>query len=389
MIVALEVTGLRSFLAAQGQPLRFAKDVLKVGRFVLPDGRELEIHATDSQALAARKSGIMAAGLPELARNTNARIALGHKVWFPEGDASTPAHNSVASLNRGYWSDFRVEGDRLVATVEVTDEKVAAQIGKTIRDVSAGVVWGDLARASSGQPFGCAVEHVCATSYPVVPQQNNFEPVRLAREVFMTTTTTDATAVPQAAANLAAATPAAPSLLSAVIAGLGLPEGTDEAAAVAAFNDYCAADAPEVSDPADVAAMAKDKTALEEKVAALEKKVAANARKSAEREVDLAKDLALKTSGLPVAKDVADQIVSLLANEATEQTGRLMLSLATQTPRVQGTKVETTNEKDAARLAAEEDEGLKSMLLSLGKKPVTDSKGRLVRKADGAVELSR
>ena len=388
MIVALEVTGLRSFLAAQGQPLRFAKDVLKVGRFVLPDGRELEIHATDSQALAARKAGIMAAGLPELARNTNARIALGHKVWFPEGDASTPAHNAVASLNRGYWSDFRVEGDRLVATVEVTDEKVAAQIGKTIRDVSAGVVWGDLARASSGQPFGCAVEHVCATSYPVVPQQNNFEPVRLAREVSMTTTT-DTTVVKTTAADLAAAPAAAPSLLSAVIAGLGLPEGTDEAAAVAAFNDYCAADAPEVSDPADVAAMAKDKTALEEKVAALEKKVAANARKSAEREVDLAKDLALKTSGLPVAKDVADQIVALLANEATEHTGRLMLSLATQTPRVQGTKVETTNEKDAARIASEEDEGLKSMLLSLGKKPVLDSKGRLVRKADGAVELSR
>lgn len=389
MIVALEVTGLRSFLAAQGQPLRFAKDVLKVGRFVLPDGRELEIHATDSQALAARKSGIMAAGLPELARNTNARIALGHKVWFPEGDASTPAHNAVASLNRGYWSDFRVEGDRLVATVEVTDEKVAAQIGKTIRDVSAGVVWGDLARASSGQTFGCAVEHVCATSYPVVPSQNNFEPVRLAREVPMTTTTTtDTTAVKPAEANLAAA-PAAPSLLSAVVAGLGLPEGTDEAAAVAAFNDYCAADAPEVAAPAEVAAMAQEKTALEERIVSLEKKVAANARKSAEREVDLAKDLALKTSGLPVAKDVADQIVALLANEATEQTGRLMLSLATQTPRVQGTKVETTNEKDAARLAAEEDEGLKSMLLSLGKKPVLDSKGRLVRKTDGAVELSR
>lgn len=386
MIVALEVTGLRSFLAAQGSSLRFVKDVLKVGRFVLPDGRELEIHATDSKALAARKAGIMAAGLPELARNTNARIALGHKVWFPEGDANTPAHNAVASLNRGYWSDFRVEGDRLVATVEVTDGNVAAQIGKTIRDVSAGVVWGDLARASSGQAFEVAVEHVCATSYPVVPSQNNFEPVRLAREVPMTTTT-DTTAVTTSAA--LAAAPAAPSLLSAVVAGLGLPEGTDEAAAVAAFNDYCAADEPAVAPPAEVAAMAQEKTALEERIAGLEKKVAANARKSAEREVDLAKDLALKTSGLPVAKDVADQIVALLANEATEQTGRLMLSLATQTPRVQGTKVETTNEKDAARLASEEDEGLKSMLLSLGKKPVTDSKGRLVRKADGAVELSR
>lgn len=382
MIVAHEVTGLRSFLAAQGQPLRFVKDVLKVGRFVLPDGRELEIHATDSKALAARKAGIMAAGLPELARNTNARIALGHKVWFPEGDASTPAHNAVASLNRGYWSDFRVEGDRLVATVEVTDDNVAAQIGKTIRDVSAGVVWGDLARASSGQPFGCAVEHVCATSYPVVPSQNNFEPVRLAREVPMSEAGTIET--PAAQANLAGG-----ALLSAVVAGLGLPEGTDEAAAVAAFNDYCAKDEPEVAPPAEVAAMAQEKTALEERIAGLEKKVAANARKSAEREVDLAKDLALKTSGLPVAKDVADQIVALLANEATEQTGRLMLSLATQTPRVQGTKVETTNEKDAARLANEEDEGLKSMLLSLGKKPVTDSKGRLVRKADGAVELSR
>jgi hypothetical protein len=301
------------------------------------------------------------------------------------------AHNAVAGLNRGYWSDFRVEGDKLVATVEVLDDRVAAQVGKTIRDVSAAVVWGNLATASNGQKFDCAVEHVCATSYPVVPAQNNFEaePVLLAREVPMTTTTTtDTTAVKPAEANLAA-TPAAPSLLSAVVAGLGLPEGTDEAAAVAAFNDYCAADAPEVAAPAEVAAMAQEKTALEERIVSLEKKVAANARKSAEREVDLAKDLALKTSGLPVAKDVADQIVALLANEATEQTGRLMLSLATQTPRVQGTKVETTNEKDAARLAAEEDEGLKSMLLSLGKKPVLDSKGRLVRKTDGAVELSR
>lgn len=385
MKVAFEkLSGLRAFLAAQGQPLRFAKDVLKVGRLFLTDGRELEIHATDSKALAARKAGIMAAGLPELARNTNARIALGHKVWFPEGDANTPAHNAVAGLNRGYWSDFRVEGDKLVATVEVLDDRVATQVGKTIRDVSAAVVWGNLATASNGQKFDCAVEHVCATSYPVVPAQNNFEaePVLLAREVPMSEAGTIET--PAAQANLAGG-----ALLSAVVAGLGLPEGTDEAAAVAAFNDYCAKDEPAVAPPAEVAAMAQEKTALEERIAGLEKKVAANARKSAEREVDLAKDLALKTSGLPVAKDVADQIVALLANEATEQTGRLMLSLATQTPRVQGTKVETTNEKDAARLANEEDEGLKSMLLSLGKKPVTDSKGRLVRKADGAVELSR
>lgn len=180
LVVALEVTGLNDFVRMEGASRRFEKDVIRAGDYRLPDGRLLQIVRSRIDAEKLRSEGRLAAGLDELAENTNEWIRLGQKVWFPEGDGSTDAHNSVASLNRGYWEpSFRVEGDALVGVVDVDDDSVAAKMGKTIRDVSAAIVWG--ARTTGDRVFECVIEHVCATSFPVVPQQGNFVP--LARDV--------------------------------------------------------------------------------------------------------------------------------------------------------------------------------------------------------------
>ena len=183
LVVALQVKGQGSFAKCEdGQgSRRFTKDVVQVGQFRLPDGRLLEVLQTKVEAAARRAKGALAAGLDELAANTNEWIRSGQKVWFPEGDQETEPHNSVASLNRGYWNSFRVEGDRLVAVVEADDEDVAAKLGKTIRDVSVAIAWA--ARASDDRVFDVVVEHVCITSFPVVPRQGNFVP--LARDVRM------------------------------------------------------------------------------------------------------------------------------------------------------------------------------------------------------------
>jgi hypothetical protein len=150
-----------SFLALdQGPaPHRFSHEVLRVGRFFHPrTGSPLDFDR---------------AGLEKIASATNRWIALGHKVFFPDG------HTSDASRNLGFWSNFRVDGDRLLADVSVEDEDVLPKIGKTIQDVSALILKDAL--ASSGERFEHVIAHVAATPEPVIPGQGNFE-VRLARE---------------------------------------------------------------------------------------------------------------------------------------------------------------------------------------------------------------
>lgn len=385
MLVAFEASGLRAFLETVGSPLRFSKDVLRVGRFVLPDGRPLAIYATDLEAKNARANGNkLAAGLPELAANTNKRLALGHRVWFPEGDAQTSAHNQVASLNRGYWSAFRVEGDRLVATVDVLDDTAKAKVGSTIRDVSAGVVWGDLARASDGTPFDCAIEHVCATSNPVVPRQNNFERVALAREVPMTDKNDGEKA------NLSATT--TPTLLSAIVSGLGLPEGSDEAAAVSAFNEWCAKDEPKVvAAGAALEKITAEKTDLERTVESLKVSHASLVKRLVTDRVELARDLALKNTGEPIGKDDADDLVALLSSENPREQAlgeRALARLTRSGASVTGKKVETSVDLEQKR-AADADNEAAAMLEGQGYKVARDSKGRPLRKPDGSFDATR
>jgi hypothetical protein len=148
-------------LSARAGSSRFKHEVLRVGRWVHPDTQQvLEFSRED---------------LEEIAQCTNEWIALGHKVWFPDG------HSSDAVKNLGFCDSFRVEGDVLVCDFDVPDPVTAAKVGKTIVDVSAGIQWG--AKASDGTEFPVVIYHVAATPCPVIPGQGNFQ--KYAKELSM------------------------------------------------------------------------------------------------------------------------------------------------------------------------------------------------------------
>lgn len=163
---SLNVAARGAFLrlgAVGAAPLaRFRKQVVRVGAWVHPDTGEVVRFTRED--------------LERLASNTNRWLALGHRVWFSSDE---PAHNADATKNLGWWSSFRVVGDELLAEVDLPRAEVAAQIGSTIREVSAGIKFDE--RSSTGEAFDAVIEHVAATPAPVLPGQTNF--VRLAGEV--------------------------------------------------------------------------------------------------------------------------------------------------------------------------------------------------------------
>jgi hypothetical protein len=156
-VLLLEAEKLNGFKLEQGGGRRFMKDVLRVGSWVHPTtGQKIDFDRPE---------------LERLARDTNEWIALGNKVYFPDG------HTSSALANLGTWSSFAVDGDVLRALVDVADDEAARKVGKTITDVSPAIE--PNVRASTGQSFKSVIIHVAATPEPVIPGQANF--VRLAR----------------------------------------------------------------------------------------------------------------------------------------------------------------------------------------------------------------
>jgi hypothetical protein len=173
--MALSITGLGPFVRLDAGALdasapRFKKEVLRAGKWVHPGTGE----ALEFDLLL----------LERLAQDTNRWIALGHKVHFPAGPDCHEEDARDATKNLGYWSNFRVEDERLVADVSVLDPDAAGKIGKTIQDVSPEIRWP--ARSATGEILEAAIFHVAATPIPAIPGQENFERLsRLAREVPM------------------------------------------------------------------------------------------------------------------------------------------------------------------------------------------------------------
>jgi hypothetical protein len=167
---ALAVTGLGPFVRLDALAPRFRKEVLRAGKWVHPGTGE----ALEFDLLL----------LERLAQDTNRWIALGHKVHFPAGPDCHEEDARDATKNLGYWSNFRVEDQRLVADVSVLDPEAAEKIGRTIQDVSPEIRWP--ARSATGEILDAAIFHVAATPIPAIPGQENFERLsRLAREVPM------------------------------------------------------------------------------------------------------------------------------------------------------------------------------------------------------------
>lgn len=332
--------GLGSFvrLASAGRSL-FRKEVLRVGRWVHPE--------TGSPVVITRET------LEKLAANTTRYLELGHKVPAPDG------HVEATAANRGWWLGFTLEGDKLFGVLEVENPETAATIGREIRDVS---VFARPWTASDGTKFDQVLLHVCVTSHPVIPGQENF--VRLAaspQEASMLKLDSKPDAVP-AAKPEEKKLAADGALLAAVKKICGLPPEADEAAAVAALEAWAA---DEAGADTEVAMAAKTQEIeglklsfgkqLSELSARFEKQSAELRLAAATAEVEAVRKEAL-AMGVPMGADTIKLATQLLSDtlEANKATGRHLLKLAASARVVAGTKVESPVDAAAQAEAAKE-----------------------------------
>lgn len=137
---------------------RFKKDVLRAGEFT---------HRSTGEKIAMPPERVRNA-----VTNTNRFLADGHKVPFPM------RHTTEPDRNLGFWREFTFTPDgEALGLVDVERKSDLDKIGSTITDVSVqieGPVY-----LSDGTALDEVFTHVCATNYPVVNKQRNFEPVAL------------------------------------------------------------------------------------------------------------------------------------------------------------------------------------------------------------------
>ena len=145
-------------------PHRFRKSVLRVGRFVDPEsGAVTNFDRSDLEDLAAA---------------TNDWIESGHKVFFPSSGDRRDAYD--AKKNMGYWTNFTVEGNDLVAEVFVPDEAIAKKIGSTILNVCPYLAYD--VRSASGETYDAVIEYVAACTNVVMGGMSGFVALSLSRE---------------------------------------------------------------------------------------------------------------------------------------------------------------------------------------------------------------
>lgn len=141
----------------------FRKEIVHAGMFVHPaDGSEVSFTPARLEAIA---------------RTTNRYLNAVGRIPCPDG------HRYDAAGNLGWWHavEYDAATNSLYGLVEVTNDAVAARIGGDIRDVS--MVLSPAEVDSYGRAYEDVITHVCATSYPVIPDQRNFEPLELARAI--------------------------------------------------------------------------------------------------------------------------------------------------------------------------------------------------------------
>jgi hypothetical protein len=328
--VALAVTGLAPFARLDASGLSFKKEVLRVGRW---------IHPATGEAL-----DFDVALLERLAQDTNRWIALGQKVHFPAGPDCHDEDARDALANLGYWSSFRVEGERLVADVEVLDEAALPKIGKTIQDVSPEIRWP--ARSATGEVLEAAIFHVAATPIPAIPGQSNFERLsQLAREVSMAGETKTA---PEGAPNQDPAASKGPEMLLAwARQALGLPADAAEPTVVEALKQRIDAAAtaptkiipapatapmPEPDHTATLARLTREVKELRDESQATRKLAAelrdghaSDKRRRDEETVQLARR-ASADAGLPIPEDACRLALSLFAKNEDQGARELLLA---------------------------------------------------------------
>jgi hypothetical protein len=384
--LGLAVTGLSPFVRLDATAPRFKKEVLRKGKWVHQGtGEKLDFDV---------------ALLERLAQDTNKWITLGQKVHFPVGPDCHEEDARDALQNLGYWSNFRVEGERLVADVEVLDQQAVDKIGKTIQDVSPEIRWP--ARAATGEVLEAAIFHVAATPIPAIPGQSNFERLsQLAREVSMGT---DAAPAPASAPeNKPASTSGGVNLMTWARQKLGLPADATEEAVLTALEQRidAAAQAPasaaaeggvltqltrEVKDAREEAQAAK------KLVAELREQKTQEKKKRDEEAVQLARQTSAD-AGLPIPEDTCKLALALFAKDEDHAARELLSAYTARANDRRITSARTFESKPDAtaegKVALSQEAAEKLLLERDGWTVKTRKDGSIKRDANGRPKLVR
>ena len=133
---------------------QFAKDVVKVGRWVHPITKQ-EIIFTPER-------------IQNLAANTERFLAAGNRIPFPKGHTTDP------TKNLGYWpGPFLPLGDSLIGVVEPRDQVALEAMKAGTLDAVSVCIEFDITDAKENK-YDEVITHVCATSYPVLDGQKGF-----------------------------------------------------------------------------------------------------------------------------------------------------------------------------------------------------------------------
>ncbi|MGD8719479.1 MAG: hypothetical protein PVH29_11755 [Candidatus Zixiibacteriota bacterium] len=132
---------------------RFRKEIIRLGRYVLPDDPEETVDVTAER----------------LQRWVDDTRAAGVKTWVPYHHSYHPADNA------GWVEAFEIADGKLYGVFNITDGHTAARIVEgTIQDVSIGV--GPILTAC-GKRYDEVIRHVALTLDPHVREQDGFEMV--------------------------------------------------------------------------------------------------------------------------------------------------------------------------------------------------------------------
>lgn len=305
----LSVGELGAFLRLDtaGVGARFKKEVLRVGEWFDPNKKKTFTITLDF--------------LKALERNSNRWLSIGHRVPAPDG------HTASAMATKGFWLGWSLEGDKLFGVFEPSDEKVANEIGKSIRDVS---VFVRPETASNGEEMDAVIVHCALTPYPVVTGQTNF--LRLSRE---------STEVPvDEAAKKALELEFSAKHMKKFKVLANLPDNADDDAVYAAVRakfmppeekedgEEDEAECSKAAAPA-VAALSREVEALKATNMSMTAELARTRAKNADERLRLAKET-LTASGTPLDGEIEKSVRELLVrgDAGSEKLGEQMLSLA-------------------------------------------------------------
>ncbi|MCP4231271.1 MAG: hypothetical protein GY771_14135 [bacterium] len=154
-VLKLEVGYLSENFELEDGDSRFRKEVIRAGTYYHPDAPQGTLDVT-TERMQMWADNFAEAGV---------------KVWVPYRHSKDPKENT------GWVEDITVEGDRLFATLNITDAAAAEMLRDgTIQDVSIGIEFDFV--DDRGRRFAEVIRHIALTVDPHIREQGPFDEVQ-------------------------------------------------------------------------------------------------------------------------------------------------------------------------------------------------------------------